>query len=58
MKTNSIYVCGTSHVTNQIALCVHNFGGNAELDVKSESHTFRIICDKNAVSLLENREQC
>ena len=43
---------------NQIALSVHHFNGYTnKRTIKCTSHSFRITCDKSAVSLLESREQ-
>ena len=43
---------------NQTALSVHHFNGYTnKRTIKCTSHSFRITCDKSAVSLLESREQ-
>ena len=42
---------------NQTALQLHHLGVYSKHSVKSNSRSFRVACDKNAVSLLESREQ-
>ena len=42
---------------NQTALQLHHLGGCSKRAVKSYSHSFRVTCDKSAVSLPESGEQ-
>ena len=42
---------------NQTALQLHHLGGHSRHAVKSSSHSYRVTCDKNAVSLLKREEQ-
>ena len=43
---------------NQTALQLYHLGGYLKHAVKSYIYSFRVICSKNAVSLLERGEQC
>ena len=42
---------------HQTMLYVHHFGGYSQRAIKSDSHSFKITCDKSAVSLLASGEQ-
>ena len=46
----------TSHVTTQTSLSAHHFGGYSKRAIKKQ-HSFGIVCNESAVSLLESREQ-
>ena len=42
---------------NQTALQLHHLGGYSRHAVKSSSHSYRVTCGKNAVSLLKREQQ-
>ena len=48
---------GTSRVRTKTVLQLDHFGGYSNHAVKRYSYSFRVTCNKNAVSLLESGER-